>query len=429
MVPDNVQISKLSNGLTLIAIDQPWNQGIYCDAFIRVGSCDEQLAKDKGICHFIEHSVFRGTEDYSEEQIRELTIGRGGYCNAATSYEYTRYAMWTQPKFFTDTISILDNLIFKPNMNNDDLNIEREIIIEEAMQIKSNPFVQCLAKISEILIPEHNASVPIIGTEESIHNITSTRIKEYLRGYYRPQSIILSLCGKLPEQKILEEMLYNHAHGFIRKTRASNSSILKRNFGSFEQPKTEIYGEETWENIQSSTSITSYVFNTQDFNRSDHIAMDILATIIGGDLNSLMYKQIRHQNGLCYSFGAFPSTFSVDNLGLFNFVLLSQKTKIDQADNILDKIIKNIKKGKIEEADIENAKNNLIGSSLRGFENGGVLSSFLSKEYLDENDSLRISPWEYADVIKKVSKSQLAKLAKHILEAPHARYRVLNKND
>ena len=102
MIPENIQISKLSNGLTLITVSEPWKQGIYCYTYVKVGACDEQLERDKGICHFIEHMVFRGTEDYTEEQIEKMITGRGGYYNAATSYSYTRYHLWTQKQYLND---------------------------------------------------------------------------------------------------------------------------------------------------------------------------------------------------------------------------------------------------------------------------------------------------------------------------------------
>jgi len=114
MIPENVQISTLSNGLTLINVRQPWHSGIHCNAIVKVGSCDEQLERDKGICHFIEHMMFRGSEDYTEENITKMINGKGGFYNAATSYIYTNYYIWTQQKYFGESIAILDNLIFRP---------------------------------------------------------------------------------------------------------------------------------------------------------------------------------------------------------------------------------------------------------------------------------------------------------------------------
>jgi len=426
MIPDNVQISTLSNGLTFITINQPWNQGIYCHAYVKVGSCDEQLVRDKGICHFIEHMVFRGTENYTEEQINKMITGRGGYFNGATSYSYTQYDMWTQREYFGDTISILDNLVFKPIINSDILNIEKEIIIEEAMEQKSDPFQQAILNNNKILYPKHNFQYPIIGTTDSINNITSTRIKEYLRGYYRPQTMLLIICGNLPDQNELEDILYTKAHGFVRKTRASNSSAIQRKFGEFNSPPNDIYNKETWDDIKSSVSITSYVFNAKEIYKKDRVALQILTNIIGGDSNSLMFKQIRNDGGLCYNCGAF-STILMDNLGSYSFALFSRNTKIKQAEEKLDKILIDISKGKIQEDNISEAKNSLVGNYMRGLESGSYFSRVLASCYLDDSGKYGILPWEYSDIIKKTNKKHIVNLAQQILSNPKARYVILNK--
>lgn len=430
MIPENVQFSTLSNGLKLITINQPWHQGIHCYAYVNVGSCDEQLEGDKGICHFIEHMVFRGTIDYTKAKIDKMITGRGGYYNGSTSYSYTKYNMWTQKQFFQDTISILDNIIFKPIINIDELNIEREIIIEEAMKTKSDPFYHAFSKSNELLYPKHNYRFPIIGTEKSINHITSTRIKEYLRGYYKPQTIILTLCGNIPEQQELEDILYNNANGFIRKTRASNSSVFQRNFGNHSLLLEDVEKEEYWENIKSSFSITGYTFNAKNLYKKERIAINILNAIIGGNSNSMMFKQIRNNNGLCYSCNS-SYILLVDHIGAYYFILSGRNQKIQQAEKNLDMIIKDILKGKISNENFEEAKNSLLGSHLRGLESGSYFSQMLSNAFVEEdNEKYQILPWEYENLIKKTNKKQIIEMAKFLFSNNYKiRYRILNNDN
>lgn len=427
MIPENIQISKLANGLNLLTINQPWKNGIYCYAYIKVGSCDEQLERDKGICHFIEHMVFRGTEDYTEDEITQMITGRGGYFNGGTSYSYTQYNMWSQNEHFGDTISILNNLIFKPLISSDTLDIERQIIIEEAMEHFSDPLRQALAGIYRLLYPKHNIQYPIVGTEESIKNINPTRMKEYLRGYYRPQTMILTLCGNLPEQSELEDILYNNAHGFIRKTRASNSSVLTRNFGELTSLTDDVAGEETWDDVKSSVSATSFSYDAEPLEKEERIALEVLTNIIGGDNNSLMFQQIRKNDGLCYSCGAYNTTL-LDHLGSFSFLLFTRKSNIETAEKRVAKIIKDVLDGKIEDQSIEFAKNSLIGSTLRGLESGSYFSRVLSDAYLEDDEKYQVMPWEYDGLIRQVSKKQLVDVAHQIFEQPKANYRILNKD-
>lgn len=423
MIPENVNISTLSNGLTLVTVDQPWKEGIYCSVYVKVGSCDEQLERDKGICHFIEHIILKETEDYTEEQIEKMITGRGGYFNASTSQDDTNYVFWTQPDFFEDTMSIVDNIIFKPLINNDSINKEKNIIMEEYLLRQSDPDNKIWEIMFEKLFPKHNIKYPIIGTEKSIKNINSTRIKEYLRGYYRPQSIILSLSGKLPEQKQLEDILYNKAHGFIRKTRASNSSIVTRNFGEVEDITENWEGEEIWSDIKSSITATAIGFNTKTLNVKEKISLGLLLDLIGGNSNSLMVKKIREDSGLCYSCGSYFS--ELNEVGMTSFITHCNKDNVKKVEEQIGKIINDILKNKIPTDLFEETKNYKIGSFMRSINEGNHFSNSISAILLDETDYPY--PWEYINSIKSINKKDVTEVAQKILHLPKYTYRILNK--
>lgn len=423
MIPENVNISTLSNGLTLVTVDQPWKEGIYCNVYVKVGSCDEQLERDKGICHFIEHIILKETEDYTEEQIEKLITGRGGYFNGCTSSIYTKYIFWTQTDFFEDTMSIIDNIIFKPLINNDSVNKEKNIILEEYFLRQSDPDNKIWEVMLEKLFPKHNVKYPTIGTEKSIKNINSTRIKEYLRGYYRPQSIILSLSGKLPEQNELEDILYNKAHGFIRKTRASNSSIVTRNFGEIEEIKENWEGEETWDDVKSSITLTAIGFNTNTLNIKEKISLNILTDLIGGNSNSLMFKKIREDLGLCYSCSSYFS--GINDVGIVSFSTYCNKNNIKEVEKQTEKIINDIIKNKIPTDLFEETKNYKIGGYLRNINEGDNFCESISNILIKESESPY--PWEYVDSVKSINKKDVYEIAQKILPLPKYTYRILNK--
>ena len=425
MIPENIQISKLANGLTFITIDQPWNKGIYCYSLVKVGSGDEQLERDKGICHFLEHMVFRGTEEYTKDDMNKMIPGRGGYFNAATSISYTAYNMWSQIEYLEDSLSVLENLIFKPLISSDSLEIERNIIIEEIMEHESDPSNKAFEKASSLLYPNHNFRFPIAGSQESVKNITATRMKEYLRGYYRPQTTILALCGALPEPDKLEDILYKKAHGFVRKTRGSNSSVLQRNFGDTEFDKNNYDNNEVWENLKSSSSMIAVPYNAKDLFREERIGLNVLSNMVGGYSNSIMFKKIRDDEGLCYSCGCF-NTILIDHLGCFSFYFYSRKENIKKADDQLEKILKQICDGKFSEADLEESKNNIVGSMIRNLESGGFLTKCIAGNFMTDDDRYKTSPWEVGEMTKKVTKKQVVELANKIFKNNKSKYTIYN---
>lgn len=428
MIPENVQISKLANGLTLITIDQPWSKGIYCYSLVKVGSCDEQLEKDKGICHLLEHMVFRGTENYTKDQINQLIVGRGGTINAETSEAYTLYHMWSQVEFLEDSLSVMENLVFKPLIKTEHLNLEKNVVIEEILEYESNPFHKAIQASIEPLFYNNNYRFPICGTSNSVNSITSTRIKEYLRGYYRPQTIVLVLCGALPEPSKLEDILYKKAHGFVRKTRGSNSSVLKRNFGDINFNKNNFENEETWDDLKSSTAVITIPYIAEDFSKQDRVALSVLFNMIGGYINSMMFKQIRDDSGLCYNCGCLNDV-TIDHLGSLSFYLLGRKENIQKANEKIEKIIKQVCDGKFNENDLSESKNHIIGSMIRGLENGGVIAKMMAMSFIrDENREKYCSyPWEIDSMIKKVNKKQTLEIANNILKNNKSKYIIYNK--
>lgn len=426
MIPENVQISTLSNGLTLINVRQPWHSGIHCNAIVKVGSCDEQLERDKGICHFIEHMMFRGSEDYTEENITKMINGKGGFYNAATSYIYTNYYIWTQQKYFGESIAILDNLIFRPLIDQTKMNLERKIILEELAEQKSDQYHEASRHNRELLFPDHNYKYSIIGNEDSLTHITPTRMKEYLRGFYRPQTIVLILCGQLPEQNELEDILYDKSHGFIRKTRASNTQVLDRKFGSPGFLNGQFNGSEEWDNIQSSITTTSYPFYMPDVNKQERITLSVLVELLGRNSNSLMFTQIRRDGALCYQCGA-NYTMIPDGVGQCNFAIFSRKDNVELANKKLDSILSSVKKGKITEELLTETKNCMLGRMLRYLESGDNFASMIGDAFVCDNDNYRIFPWEFEGLVNQVTKKQVVAVANQMFGDTHSRYTIFNK--
>lgn len=423
---DSIEVAELSNHLTMITVRQPWARTIHADIFVKLGSADERRPGDFGLCHILEHMVFRGTEEYTEEEIVARTQGRGGYTNANTGDVRTQYHGWAPTESFPELISTLDSVVFRPKLEADVLEIEKKIVLEEIARSRSNPSGVAVEKVFAALLPNHNSSRPTLGSAESVSGMKITRMREYVRAFHRPQTTVLAICGNLPEEAELEAMLYEQARGLVRKTRAANSVVLPRNFGDATPISADAFGEEVWDDIKASTTVTAHFVDRELTIGKKAWAVEVMSDILGGGEFSMMWKEIRQEGGLAYSCHA--GNDELPDFGRFMTIVQTRSANVSKVDGMVDDIIKRIQKGKFSEDVIEQSKMHIIGGLRRGFDVVNGVGRSLGEAYCMPEDQ-RVMPWEIEGLIRKITKKDVAAVADAILSAPSSRYHVLDKGE
>ena len=424
MTNEGVQFFTLDNGLSLVIVNDPRVHGVYCRVDVQVGSCDEQLDRDRGICHMLEHMVWRGTKDYDEDQIIRLISGNGGSSNAMTGHHYTGYHGWTRKDHLGDMLSVLDSVVFRPEIDKDLLETEKVVVLEEIARSKSEVTDVAYGKAVNGLFPNHNFRFPILGTKESVSGMKATRIREYMRSYHRPQSMILGMCGNLSDIDEWSEILHDRAHGLSRKTRAANATDIPRDFGSSTPVSSSVIGEEEWENISSSFTERMFPVDFSELSKPEKVTLNVLREVIGGGEYSMMFSKIRREKGLSYSCGSFKSsTLDVGVLGTYAY---TRRQNVEEIDGIIDDIISAIMSGDIPDETFEMAKNDSIGSLERMMNSpSSVLAYHVGALHFPEKQ--RIFPEENLKLLEETSKDDVVTMARKILTLPHSRYAIMNK--
>lgn len=424
MTNEGVQFFTLDNGLSLIAIHDPSVHGVYCSVDVQVGSCDEQLDRDRGICHILEHMVWRGTKDYDEDQIIRMISGNGGTSNACTGRHFTSYSGWTRSKHLGDMLAVLDSVVFRPEIDRDLLETEKTVILEEISKLNSDPSNVAYKKAVAGLFPNHNIKYPIGGTEESVSSMKATRIREYMRSYHRPQAMILGMCGNLPSIDEWSDILHERAHGLSRKTRAANAIEIPRDFGDKTPISSEVIDSEEWENISSSIIQRAFPINIEDSSKLERISGSILSDIFGGEEYSLLFTKIRREKGLSYSCGSFSSgTLDVGVLATYAF---ARRQNVEEIDGIIDDVIDKILHGQFSDDLFKMSKNNILGNTERLMNNPGSALGYYVRTQHDPDESKRILPDEAIKILEGVTKKDVVAVANKILSRPSSRYSIFN---
>ncbi|MBN3040388.1 MAG: insulinase family protein, partial [Candidatus Omnitrophica bacterium] len=157
--------------------------------FLGVGSRLESQ-QQKGIAHFLEHMVFKGTRKYSHLDIKQEIEGRGGSLNAFTSQEITAYYAHFLKKNLTKVLDILLDMVTEPLLNKKDIQRERNVILEEIKMYNDLPSSRASMLIDRLLWPNHPLGQEVIGFAKTVEKINQADLRRFQRGYYSPSRMV-----------------------------------------------------------------------------------------------------------------------------------------------------------------------------------------------------------------------------------------------
>src|SRR5215510_5878571 len=156
-----------------------------------------------GVCHFIEHLVFKGTGKRSAKEISEAVEGIGGYLNAFTSEETTCFHARASYEHFEDLLDVLMDMLLDSNFSPSDIAKERDVIKEEVAMYLDQPQHHVQDLLNAMLWPEQPLGRPITGTNRSLDAIQRRHLVGYLQENYVTGSTLIVAAGKLRHRQVV----------------------------------------------------------------------------------------------------------------------------------------------------------------------------------------------------------------------------------
>lgn len=174
----------------------------YCALTIGCGTRDEG-SFPSGIAHFTEHAIFKGTAHRSARSINSCLELLGGELNAFTTKEETVIHATVLKEDLSRALKLLVELATEPSFPEDDIEIEKGVVVEEIQSYKDSPADDVYDCFEELFFKGHPLSGPILGTEESVQGITVQQLKDYTAGGFTPDRMVLSMVADLPEDRMV----------------------------------------------------------------------------------------------------------------------------------------------------------------------------------------------------------------------------------
>jgi predicted Zn-dependent peptidase len=379
------QKTTLNNGLRLITHPMPRMESVAIGLWVRAGGRYESK-EIKGIAHFLEHLVFKGSRRYSCRQIKELIEGVGGMLNAFTSEETTcYYAKLPAAKQF-QALDILSDMVINPLLRLCDIQRERFVVLEEIKMHRDLPQSYVYDLLDQILWPQHPLGLPIIGEKRIILQLKPEDLASFQKGYYTPSNIVIAACGRLEHKKLLKR---------LKATLGNLKANIKNTFvpvSEYEQkPKIKILNKRT---AQTHLALGCYGINRD---HPDKHILSLLHIILGANMSSRLFSEVREKRGLAYEIGTQIKGFS--DTGLFLIRAGVDNTKLSEAIKVILKQLTRIEKRLVSASELRRAKEFYIGQLRLGLEDTLNHMFWLGEPTLHLNKT-----YSFSGILKEVGK-------------------------
>ncbi|HYC62917.1 MAG TPA: pitrilysin family protein [Thermoanaerobaculia bacterium] len=359
--------TTLPSGLTVLVETLPYVRSVAFGYYLRSGSAVES-EEHGGASHFLEHLVFKGTERRNTQEIAQVIDQLGGDVDAFTGKEYTSFYAHVLDEQLPTALDLLTEIVTSPRFTNDDVEMERGVILEEIKMVEDTPD----DLVHEIFVtafwPDHPLGRPILGTEETIAKLPRTKIIEHYQETFQPSNVIFAASGNVTPDDVLP---------FLEKHFPASGRAPFRNEWNAPTPKQHVILREKRELEQVHLCLGSRGFPQQGHER---YAAALFNAVLGGGMSSRLFQRIREQEGLVYSIASYHNGYLHGGYEAVYAACAPRNLK-----RVLDLTLAEMKKIKTEGATAEElagAKLHLKGSILLSLESTtSRMSGIARQEY------------------------------------------------
>lgn len=392
---DQVKTTRLPNGLTILTEHMPGLRSVSLGIWVRRGSRHESPAKN-GICHFIEHALFKGSNRRSAHQIAVESDRLGGHLDAYTSHELTGFALKVVDSALPQAFDLISDMITNPRFDEEDLKREQNVIIEEMKMIEDTPDDLLGELFNAAYFPDHSLGRPIEGTVETVSSFDRAATFEFHAHNYSAANVVIAAAGNLEHDRLVELATGKFAdsqgevdEAFVSSSPAPAAPILIERKSELEQAHLILAAP--WPSARS----------------DDRYTASMLGTVIGGGTSSRLWQSIREERGLSYSIGAGGNTFT--DVGLFTIYAGTSPGHIDEVLDLSLKELRRAVREPVSADELKLAKEQATSSVLLSLESSGARAGALARQEIIHGR--RISPDEVLQRIEAVTREDALRVA------------------
>jgi predicted Zn-dependent peptidase len=398
----NYKKTTLSNGLRILTVPMKNTQTATVVVMVGVGSRYEN-EREAGISHFLEHMFFKGTNKRPNTlAISEELDSIGGEFNAFTFKDKTGYYAKVDAKHVKTAIDVVSDIYLNSKIEEEEIERERGTIIQELNMYEDTPLMN-IGDVFENLIYRGNyLGREIIGYKETIKKVKRKDFVDYMNRFYVSNDTVVCIAGKFDEKKV-EKMIekYFNAMKKGKKAKIDKVSEIQR------KPQIKIKNKET---DQTHLILGNRTFN---YNHKDRFVLGLLSIILGGNMSSRLFTEIRERRGLAYRVST--GTESYEDCG---YIATQAGVNHDKLEITIKTILDEYRKisgEKVSRKELQNAKDYIKGKSVMSFESSDDVAMFFVDQEVRKKKIMMLS--EIFKNIDKVTENDILRVAKYVFQS------------
>jgi len=338
--------TTLVNGIKLLTKKMPHIRSVTMGVWVDVGARDESPSEN-GLSHLIEHLIFKGTEKRSAFQIAKEFDAIGGQTNAFTTMENTCYHAKVMDSHVTTMVEILSDIFLNSRFDESDIQREQPVILQEIGMVEDSPDEYIHILSGKNFWGEHPLGRSILGSRDNILGFNAERLKTFFQKLYQPERIIVSAAGNLEHDRLLDLIgpsfeAIKPGNGFPERIPPGGKTGVAINHRDLEQVH---------------ICLSTHGLPTADPGR---YALALMNIILGGNMSSRLFQEIREKRGLAYTVYSFVSSH-VDT-GMFGAYAAVEPSKSIETTTLLLEQLFRLKKEKVSGNEMTGAKEYIKGN-------------------------------------------------------------------
>jgi len=367
--------------------------------------------KISGISHFLEHMFFKGAKKYKNtKEVSEAIDSIGGDFNAFTGKEYAGYYVKAASDQIEVAMDVLSDMLLHARFDPQEVDKERGVILEEYNMYQDTPMYQIGWDFEKLVFGDQPLGRDQIGTPEFIKSVTQAQFQQYKNELYTPDNIVLTLAGDIDHEKSLP---------LLEKYFDFDHQEKSYDFKSYKDHKE---GDKVYLH-EKSTEQAHIVVGGQSYEEThkDHWAEKLLGIILGGNMSSRMFLNVREAKGLCYYISTHSDNF-IDT-GIFS---TGAGVNVDGVDDAVAGILTEYSRmcdDGVDEKELQKAKNFMNGKMVLRLEDSEQYAHLLGKYELLHGKTMM--PDEITKALNAVTVDDIVRVARDVLAPSNLRIGVI----
>lgn len=391
-----VRKTVLDNGLRVVSEHIPHLHSVSIGVWVATGSRHEG-EHERGISHFIEHMLFKGTERRTARDIAREIDSVGGVLNAFTSREHTCYYAKVLDTFLPRAADLLADILLNSVFADEEVEKERQVILQEIGMIEDTPDDLIHDLFARNFWPGHPLGKPIIGSAESVSSFTGAMAREYRERRYLPGDIIISAAGRVDHDELVELL-------------APFAALAPGNSATGGPPPVIVGGVERFERDLEQVHLCLGTRGIT-YTHADRHAAFLMNTLLGSGMSSRLFQEIRERRGLVYSVYSYLSPHT--DAGSLVVYAGADVAKITEVVDLILAELNRLRREPVPAEELEAALNHFSGHLILSLESSDNRMTRLAKSELHFGREVTVE--ELLEEFRKVTTEDIQRVATELV--------------